>query len=116
MTTVRVHEATLDITFTTTEKVVGLVRDQRIPLGAIRSVEVVPDGLGAVRGIRAPGLALPGRRMVGTWRSRSGKALLAVRGGRPALRLTLEGHRYASVLVTAHGADELAAAVSAHTR
>ena len=116
MTTAQVRGTVLDITFTTAEKIAGLVRDQRIPLDAIRSVEVVPDGLDAVRGIRAPGLAIPGHRMAGTWRSRSGRALLAVHGRRPAVRLTLEGHRYASVVVTADDAEGLATALSVHTR
>ena len=116
MTTVLVQDATLTVTFTTAEKVAGLLRDQHIPLTALRVVEVVPDGLEAARGLRAPGLALPGRHKIGTWRSSAGKSLVAVHGHRPALHLTLEGHRYASLLLTTDAPEELAATLSHHAR
>ena len=114
MTTTLLHNNTLTVSFTTAEKVAGLVRDQRIPLSAVRSVEVVPDGLEAARGLRAPGFALPGRRKVGTWRSGTGKTLVAVRGDRPAVRVTLDGQRYAALLLTTDAPEELAASLSSH--
>ena len=114
MTTTHVHDATLTISFTTAEKIAGLLRDQRVPLTAIRTVEVVPDGLQAARGLRAPGLAVPGRRKIGTWRSRAGRSLVAVRGHGPAVRLTLAGQRYTSVLITTDAPQELAASLSNH--
>ena len=43
----------------------GLLRDQRIPLTAVRKVYVVPDGLEAARGLRAHSLAPPRLREVG---------------------------------------------------
>ena len=103
---------TLTISFTTREKIGGLVRDQQIPLRMVRDVEVVSDGLAAVRGVRAPGLALPGRNKIGTWRSREGKSLVAVRAHQPALKVTLAGHRYSSMLITADAPDELAESLS----
>jgi pimeloyl-ACP methyl ester carboxylesterase len=112
MTTVRVHDSTLTVSFTTAEKVAGLVRDQRIPLTAVRGVEVVPDGLEAARGLRAPGIALPGRSKVGTWRSAAGKSLIAVHGHSPAVRLTVNGQRYASLLITTDTPEKLAASLS----
>jgi hypothetical protein len=112
MTTLRVLDDTLTISFTTAEKVAGLVRDQQIPLTAVRAAEVVPDGLEAARGLRAPGFALPGRHKVGTWRSAAGKTLVAVHGHRPAVRLTLDGHRYTSMLLTADTPEALAASLS----
>jgi hypothetical protein len=116
MTAIRVHDATLIASFTPAEKVVGLLRDQHIPLTAIRAVEVVPDGLEAVRGLRAPGLALPGRRRIGTWRSRAGTSLVAVHGHRPAVRLTVEGQPYTTLLITTDAPEEIAASLSHHTR
>ena len=112
MTTARVHDATLTVSFSAAEKVVGLLRDQHIPLTAIRAVEVVPDGLEAARGLRAPGLALPGRRKIGTWRSRAGTSLVAVHGHRPAVRLTVQGQRYATLLISIDAPEELAASLS----
>jgi hypothetical protein len=111
MTTTRVDDATLTVFFTTAEKVAGLLRDQRIPLTAVRAVEVVPDGLEVVRGLRAPGLALPGRRKLGTWRSGTGRALVAVHGRRPAVRITLDGQRYTSLLITTDAPEELVASL-----
>jgi hypothetical protein len=116
MTTARVHDATLTVSFTTAEKIAGLVRDQHIPLSAVRAVEVVPDGLEAARGLRAPGLALPGRRKIGTWRSSAGKSLVAVHGHRPAVHLTVEGQRYATLLITTDAPEELAASLSHRAR
>jgi len=113
MTTISIHPTSLHVTFTTREKVLGLVRDQQIPLSAVRGVEVVPDGGAATRGLRAPGFALPGVRSIGTWRGRGERALVAVRGGRPAVRLTLDGQRYGELLLAvddpAAVADTLAA-------
>ncbi len=100
MTMLRIGDATLVVSFTRPEKVFGLLRDQHIPLTAVHGVEVVPDGLTAAKGLRAPGLGLPGRRKLGTWRSRTGTTLVAVRGHGPAVRVTLAGHRYAALLVT----------------
>ena len=107
---------TLLISFTLGERVAGFLRDQQVPLPAVRSVAVVPDGLAAARGLRAPGLGLPGRRKLGTWRSRTGKALVAVHGHGPAVRVTLTGHRYTSLLVTTDAPHELAASLAGHTR
>jgi len=116
MTTARVHGTTLTVSFTTAQKVAGLLRDQHLPLTAIRTVEVVPDGLAAARGLRAPGLALPGLLKIGTWRSRSRRSLVAVSGHRPAVRLTLTGQRYTSLLLTVDSPDELVASLSDHAR
>lgn len=107
MTTITIAHSTLTVAFTRAEKVAGLLRDQHIPLDAVSNVEVVPDGLAAAEGLRAPGLGVPGRRKLGTWRSRAGKTLVAVRGRGPAVRLTLAGHRYATLLVTTVAPFEL---------
>jgi hypothetical protein len=116
MTTARVRDTTLVVSFSAAEKIAGLLRDQHIPLTAVQAVEVVPDGLKAARGLRAPGLSLPGRRKIGTWRSRAGTSLVAVHGHRPAVRLTVEGQRYATLLITIDAPEELAASLSHHAR
>jgi hypothetical protein len=66
----------------------------------------VPDGLAAVRGIRAPGLGLPGVRTVGTWRGREGRTLVSVRRGQPVVRIALTGRRFDTLLI---GVDDPAA-------
>ena len=106
----------LEITFTASEKVAGLVRDQSIPRSAITAVEVVDDGLRATEGMRAPGLGIPGRRKLGTWRGTGGKELVDVRHGEPALRLTLEGQPYRAVALGTPDAHDLARALQDGTR
>jgi hypothetical protein len=113
MTTIILHPDSLSLSFTRAEKVAGLIRDQRVPLSAVRAVDVVPDGLAATRGVRAPGLGLPGARKIGTWRARSGNTLVSVRAGRPALRISLEGQRYAELLVDVERPADVAADVTA---
>lgn len=103
MTTITVSPERLHIRLSRFEKFAGLLRDLDVPLSAVRSAAAAPDGLAAARGVRAPGLGLPGYRKVGTWRGRDGKTLVAVRRGQPALVLELSGARYARVVV---GSDQ----------
>jgi hypothetical protein len=116
MTTISIHPTSLHVTFTTREKIVGLVRDQEIPRSAVRGVEVVPDGVDAARGVRAPGFAFPGRRSIGTWRTRGGRALVAVHGGRPAVRIALEGQRYSELLLDVDDPGAVAHALAPASR
>jgi hypothetical protein len=113
MTTITLHLDSLSVSFTRAEKVAGLIRDQRVPLSAVRAVDVVPDGLAATHGVRAPGLGLPGVRKIGTWRARTGNTLVSVRAGRPALRISLEGQRYAELLLDVERPAEDAANITA---
>lgn len=108
MATLSVRSGSLRLTLSRTEKVLGLLRDLEVPLAAVAAVEVVPDGFAALRGFRAPGYALPWHRAIGTWRGKR-KALVSVRAGRPALRLTLDGQRYAEVLVAVEHPEAQAA-------
>jgi hypothetical protein len=98
MATVHLTTETLTVRLTRGEKLAGLLRDLTVPLSAVAAVEVVPDALAAVRGLRAPGLGLPGRR-IGTWRRRGERSLVSVRRGQPGLRLELTGQRFDTVLV-----------------
>jgi hypothetical protein len=113
MTTMRVEGDTLVVRFTTTEKILGLVRDQRIPASAIGAVATVDDGLAAARGLRAPGLGLPGIRKIGTWRSHDGKSLVSVRRDQPAVRVELSGQTYSSLIIGTDAPAQLSAAVGA---
>ena len=116
MTTPRVVGDALEVRFTRVEKISGLLRDVRVPLAAIRRVEVVPDALAATRGLRAPGLGVPGVRKIGTWRSRDGKALVSVRRGQPAVRVELTGQPWSSLLIGTDDTSALAAALSGAAR
>lgn len=100
--------STLTVELTAREKLAGLRGDVTIPLTSIASVDVVPNALAATRGLRAPGLALPGLRKVGTWRSLAGAEFVVASRGQAGVRLTLTGHRLASVLLGDDDADALA--------
>jgi hypothetical protein len=113
MATVTTTPQTLSVTLTTTEKTLGLLRDLTVPRSAVTSVEVVPDGLSAPRGLRAPGLGLPGVRKIGTWRARGEKSLVSVRRGQPAVRVRLAGQRFDTLLVGADDAAAMAAELTA---
>ena len=109
MATIEVTDRVLRVTFTGREKVAGLLRDIEVPRTAVVEATVEPDGVAAVRGLRAPGLGLP-RRKVGTWRQRGRRTAVSVTAGRPAVRVRLEGTRYDELLV---GDDAAAATVAA---
>ncbi|MGY1834485.1 hypothetical protein ACI79P_05165 [Blastococcus sp. SYSU DS0510] len=111
MATLQLTPSTLSVRLTRTEKIAGLLRDVDVPRSAIRSVEVVADALPATRGLRAPGLALPGVRKVGTWRRPGERTLVCVRRAQPAVRVRLEGQRYGTLLVGADDADAVAASL-----
>ena len=113
MTTITLHDGVLRVSFTAREKLAGLLRDQRVPLRSVQRVEVVPDGTAAARGIRAPGLGLPGIRLIGTWRRRGGKALVSTRGHGPAVRITLTGEQWSELLLGVDDPDAVAARVTA---
>ncbi|GCD90959.1 hypothetical protein [Nocardioides sp. LS1] len=99
MATITLHDGILAVRFTRFEKLAGLVRDLAVPVSSIVAARVEPDGLRAVRGLRAPGLGLPFVRKIGTWRSRAGSSLVSVRRGQPALVLNLTGAKYRQVVV-----------------
>lgn len=112
MTTISLTDQTLSLRFTRSEKIAGLLRDQDLPAAAVVRAEVVPDGLAALRGVRAPGLGLPGRRGIGTWRTRRGTTLASVRAGRPALRVELSGTRWVELLLDVESPERTADALA----
>ncbi len=109
MTEILVSDDTLTVRLAPVSKVAGLLRDQVIPRSAVTAVDVVTDGLAAARGLRAPGLAIPGRRKIGTWRGRGVRRFVDVRRDQPALRLHLHGQRYDELLIGHDDAAGLAA-------
>src|SRR5690348_3151975 len=113
MSAVSLNPTELTVELTTAEKVAGLHGDVTVPLTAITAVEVVPDALAAARGLRAPGMALPGVRKIGTWRSTRGAEFVVARGGQAGVRLTLTGQKFASLLIGDDDAEGLAARVRA---
>jgi hypothetical protein len=106
MATLQLTPTTLTVSLTRGEKILGFLRDVQVPLSAVRNVEVAGDALQAARGLRAPGLGLPGARKIGTWRRRGERTFVSVRKNQSAVRVELHGCRYDVLLV---GADDAAA-------
>jgi hypothetical protein len=113
MATLQLSPGLLTLRLTRGEKIAGLLRDLEVPLSAVRAVEVVDEPLRGMTGLRAPGLALPGLRKIGTWRSRGGRTLVCVRKDQPAVRVRLEGARFDVLLVGTDDAAAVAVAITA---
>ena len=111
MTTAHVTADTLQVRFTRGEKIAGLIRDIDLPLAAVRDAQVVPDGLAAARGLRAPGLGLPRYRKIGTWRRPGHKTVVSVRRGRPAVRIAADHPRLDGLLIDVSDPEQLVAAL-----
>jgi uncharacterized protein len=103
----------LVVTLSAGEKVAGLSGDLRIPLDSIESVRVVADSLEAVHGLRAPGLALPSRTRIGTWRRRGGRSFVVAHRGQQGLHVTLRDHRLTDVVIAAVAAEPLQQEITA---
>ncbi|MBS9373969.1 hypothetical protein [Rhodococcus sp. B50] len=115
MTTMAWNNETLQVRFTVFEKIAGLIGNVDVPLTAIRKVEAHADGLAAARGIRAPGLGLPGVRKIGSWRGRGRNELVSVRRGQPAVRIELEGHRRTALVLGVDDAEQWAEKMKSRT-
>jgi hypothetical protein len=116
MATLQLTDSTLTVRLTLVEKIAGLLRDVEVPRTAVRAVDVVSEPLTAMRGLRAPGLALPGVRKIGTWRGHGERTFVCVRRDQPALRVRLDGQRYSTLLIGADDAAALADALSGTAR
>jgi hypothetical protein len=116
MATIKITDTTLEIRFRPWEKVAGLLRDLEVPRSAVTGVTVETDALRAARGLRAPGLAIPGVRKVGTWRGRGRRTMVSVRRNQPALRITLTGARYDELLLGVDDARDRAEQLRPVTR
>ena len=116
MATIDVSQTDLHVQFTRAERFAGLLRNITVPLATVRAVTVEPDGLNAARGIRAPGLAVPSRRKVGTWRRRGQRTAVSVRKGEPALRVQLNKGKYSELLIGTPNAEGLAHQLASRVR
>lgn len=110
MAEITIDGSDLVVTLGLDERVLGLLSNLRIPLSKVRTVEVIPDGRRGVRGIRAPGLGGPVRR-IGTWRAPRNRQFVCVRRHQPAIRITVDGFGYNTVLVGADDAASLATTI-----
>jgi hypothetical protein len=109
MADMHVHSDRLEIHLTAAEKVLALKReDLLIPRESIRSVAITEDPWIWIRGIRAPGAAVPLTLAIGTWKFHGGKDFLLIKGKqRAAVVIDLEGEEYSRVIVSTQHAAKL---------
>ena len=89
------------------------LRRPTVRLSAARSARVVQHPFEELRGIRAPGLRVPGSIALGTWRSRRGRDFVAVYRGRPAVIVELDGARHRRLVVSVADPAAVVVAISA---
>jgi hypothetical protein len=111
MAEIRITDDQLHLELTAREKLAGLHGDIRVPVTSVQDVRVEPDALAAVRGLRAPGLAIPGRTKIGTWRGRGSRRFVVARRGVPAVHVTLRGVKPDELLVSLEDAEAVARSV-----
>ena len=95
------------------EKLVTLRGDLRVPVSAVAGIEVLDDPLHAVRGLRSPGLGVPGLTKVGTWRRPGSRSFVAVHGDGRGIRIDLRDAGFDSIVLGAEQPEELAASLRA---
>jgi hypothetical protein len=111
MATVRREGGEIVLKLNDLEKAGALHGDVRVPATAVREVHVSTRPFRELRGIRAPGTGLPGAIALGTWRYRGGKDFAALYRGGPAVIVELDGAEWGRLLVSAHDAADVAAAL-----
>jgi len=114
MATMILNARSLSVEFTRAERIAGLLGDIQVPLSAISSATLESDPLTAAGGLRAPGLAIPGRRKIGTWRGRGRRAAVSVRAGVPAVRLRLHGAKFDELLISSASAGAVVGSLQQH--
>lgn len=112
-TTVHADRSALAVRLAPLDRLLALRGDVVVPAHQIASIAAIADGLAAVRGLRAPGLGVPGSRKIGTWRRRGDVTVAVVRGRGPALEITTTGGAVNRIIVSAPDARERVAALRA---
>jgi hypothetical protein len=91
------------------EAIAAWRRSVRVPIAALRMVHVEQDPLAGLPRLRLPGLACPGVFVIGSRRRQGQREFAAVRAGRPAVVLDVEGSCWDRVVVSDAQAVETAA-------
>lgn len=113
MATLTVTDNRVQLSLSAREKLAALHGDMSVPLSAVSGVTLERDPVAAVSGLRAPGLAIPGRTKIGTWRSHAHRSFVVARDGDPAVRIMLSGVDADEWLVSTPGAERVVAELAA---
>ncbi len=101
------HSDRLEVILSTAEKTLALRRENIIvPRSSIRSATLTDDPWIWVRGIRAPGTALPLTLAVGQWKFHGGKDFLVLKGTKPSVVIDIADEEFSRVIITTkHGME-----------
>ncbi|WP_244255855.1 hypothetical protein [Rathayibacter sp. VKM Ac-2760] len=106
----------LELRLTRAERVLALHRgDVVVERSSIRSATVTEDPWIWVRGIRAPGTAVPLTIAAGTWKFHGGKDFLLIKRTAAAVVIDLVDEEYSRLIVSTKHAPELIAALQLGT-
>ncbi|WP_228493412.1 MULTISPECIES: hypothetical protein [unclassified Rathayibacter] len=106
----------LELRLSAAERVLAFHRsDVVIDRASIRSATVTEDPWIWVRGIRAPGTAVPLTIAAGTWKFHGGKDFLLIKRTAAAVVIDLVGEEYSRLIVSTRHAPELIAALQLGT-
>ena len=106
----------LELRLTRAERVLAMNRgDVVVERSSIRSATVTEDPWIWVRGIRAPGTAVPLTLAAGTWKFHGGKDFLLIKRTAAAVVIDLVDEEYSRLIVSTKHAPELIAALQLGT-
>ena len=111
MATIEATDDSLVVRLTRPERLMTLHGDIAVPRDSLRRAEVVNHPMSRVRGLRLPGTGFPGLVAMGTYRGQYGKEFYAIWKGQHAVRLLLEGHEFAAIMVGMKEPERLVAEI-----
>ena len=100
MAQLMVDDESVTLVLSVGERVEAVHGNVTVPRSSVVGARRVPDGLAEIHGTRAPGTAIPGVVMVGTWRASGSVTFAACHGRRPAVVLDLVGQPFDRLVVT----------------
>ncbi|HVB13559.1 MAG TPA: hypothetical protein VNH38_02235 [Candidatus Dormibacteraeota bacterium] len=108
MADIRVEGSELVLVLSGLEKVEGVHGDIRVPLTAVRDVEVVDRPLDLIHGLKMPGTGIPGMTAVGSWISSDGRTFAVEHHTSRGIVVHLEGLPYQQLIVGSDDPEGLA--------
>jgi hypothetical protein len=101
------HSDRLEVILSTAEKTLSLRRENIVvPRSSIRSATLTDDPWIWVRGIRAPGTAIPLTLAVGQWKFHGGKDFLVLKGTKPSVVIDIADEEFSRLIITTkHGME-----------
>lgn len=114
MATISITPSTLIVSLSRFERFFGLLPSLEIPLSNVRGA-THDDGIWRDIGVRAPGLALPGRALIGTFRKRKFKDYVVWRKEPQLVVIQLAGERWDRLVIGVSDAESIARQINTAT-